>query len=442
MTFFSLKIIFILCILLPFYNFGTPPSASSLSTSPIEFKLKNGMTICLKPTDYEEKSVVFQLFAMGGYAALAPIDRPSGLLAADIAWESGLDDQTSDHLQFELYQNSIEMEIKIQPFDRQIEASCYRDDLQKCLKIVNLLFRQPAFDQEALKRVIANMQHHIRTQHHQCELGIREALLKAHTQDWNLFNPLTLSDLDYVNLFKAEKFFKQCFNNPSEFILVLVGDFDPDLVRPLLEKHLGSIPSQTSKGPTIPPLPSFPAGITKKDLYGFHHYKETLTHLTFPIPTKISSHILGSLDTLCQIIKNRLIKEIPPCKLNKKIEVNYEFPFFPQLEDAWLTIQFSAHADSDISFLTHLILRSLEELKAQGPTLEELKELEHYQETDGLAIEENTYVLSLISNYYRAQWDIKYFDKKSSPKLEKEVIKNDLNCYLKLDQYSVISLHP
>lgn len=408
---------------------------------PIEFKLKNGLRVCLKPTSYEEETVVFQLFAMGGYACLSFADRPSGMLAADIARELGLGDQTADQVSFDLYQRSIEMCAKINPLDRQVEAYCYTQDLETCLKIINLMFTRPKFEPDVLRKTINKARETIRSKSHQ-DMNIREAFLKLH-HHWDIFAPLTLADLDYVSLIKAERFYRQCFTNPAEFVFVLVGDFDAEEVRPLLEKHLGSIPLSTVAGPLNPPSPPFPPGITKKSLDGFSRCKEPLTRLTFPIPAKITGASTQTLNCICHLIKDRLQCEAGPLlSSSKKIEVSYEFPFFPKLDEAWLTVQFYTCAQDNPELLANRMIKILNELKIEGPTQEELDHLCESLHAEEMEIEENTYLLSLITNYYRANWNLNDLNSsKKQTKLEKEMLKNDLNQYLKLDQYSVISLH-
>lgn len=427
-----------------FYSWADEPSILAQHQVK-ELTLKNGLKVCLKPTVYEEESIVFQIFANGGYATFSLNDRPSAILAADIVWESGIGNQTGDQLSFDLYQNSIEMTTKIQPFDRQIEGTCPTESFELCLKTVNLVFTEPKFDKEAMKRSIAKSRQQIRIKERESELGSREAFLKVNTQNWDVLEPLTLTDLDYINLSKVEKFFRQAFSNPAEFVCVVVGDFNPDDIQPLIEKHLGSIPSTSSSNSYFKEasLPAFPSGITKKEMKGFHRYKQPLTRLTFPTLINIDETSTQSLYNVCVLLKSRLLPLFSDKQaITRKLEVSYEFPFFPKLDVAWITIQFSANPQ-EIDGLTKQILTSLEQLKKNGPTEQEFIDLKNDHREDDIEIEENTYLLSLISNYYRAHWNLeKLFQKYDMSKLEKNIVENELDRYLKLDQYSTVSLHP
>lgn len=430
---------FLILLIFPYFSWGAASQSLSHLGPMTELTLKNGMKVCLFQTKFETDTIVFQLFAMGGYASLSPIDQPSGALAAEIAWESGLNNKTADQISFDLYQKSIELETKIQPFDRLVEAYCYTEDLPECLNLIHGLFTQPKFEQEALKRVIAKNHQAIRCKSPQ-ELGMREALLKLHTENWTIFDPLTLQDLDYVNLTKAEKFFKHCFGNPSEFVFVLVGDFELEAVEPIVYKYLESIPVNPIMGPTNPSSPLFPNGITRKKIEGYRS-KAPFVRLTFPVSEKTDQDTTKSLNLICHMIKSRLNKQLSPASC-KNLEVSYEFPFFPKLDETWLTIQFLPIGCSNSNELIEQTVEALKKLKDQGPTQEELNDLIQILQSEEMDVEENTYILSLISNYYRANWDINSLkDKKPALKVENEMIKNEIKRYLQLSQYSIIFLN-
>jgi predicted Zn-dependent peptidase len=60
----------------------------------------------------------------------------------------------------------------------------------------------------------------------------------------------SMEDLDAASLEDVEKFFRTYYT-PSNAVLSIVGDFDPDNARVLVQKYFGEIP----QGAAIPPLP-------------------------------------------------------------------------------------------------------------------------------------------------------------------------------------------
>lgn len=406
-----------------------------------ELTLNNGLKVCLKATPYKEDEVVFELFAMGGYSALAKTDRPSAIIAPEIVWKSGLGDHTGDALTFRLYQRSIELGVKIRAFDRLIEGCSPSDALEECFHTIKLFFTVPKFEQSALKSAIIKRKDSLKVKN-EIEPTSKDVFIRLNTQNWDVLNPLTIEDLEDANLYKAEKCFNQFFSNPADFTFVIVGDFEIAHIQPLLEKTLGSIRPKPVLPIQNPPLPSFLAGVTKIEKLGFQrcYNKQSITRLTFPILVKIEG--TENLNLICQIIKNRLYPLFPETDRHSKwLEISYEFPFFPRLDEAWLTIQFCS-SSSEIDATIRLILEMLGKLQNQGVSEEEISQLQ-YMDEEKMGIEENIYLLSFLSNYYRANWAISHlYQKKNEKKLEKEMIKNHLNDYFSLDHYSRISLHP
>jgi len=77
---------------------------------------------------------------------------------------------------------------------------------------------------------------------------------------------VTPEHLNSASLDKAFAFYKQRFADANGFTFVLVGNFDVDKIRPLLEKYLGGLPSsggaETYKNLGIQP----PAGAITKNV--------------------------------------------------------------------------------------------------------------------------------------------------------------------------------
>lgn len=401
-----------------------------------EITLKNGMKVCLKETDHEDAVFAFQLFAIGGYAALPLADRASTILAPDIAWESGLRNQTSDQIAIELYDRSIEFSMEIRNFDRQMLASGPSTELPRCMQLIKALFEQPKFSSDGFKKAVEAKRQDLqaRKEAKVSDWSAHEVFVFYNTRNWSVLQSLTLDELQMVDLQKSEKIFRECFADPAEFILVIAGDFKTAQVVKELEEHLGSISRPSSPKTFINPLPPpFPPGITKKELKGFHRYSKTLTCLTFPLNSKRVNRY--SLDCLCFILENRLID---PLSEAKKINATYEYPLFPCIDEVWLSVQFSSSAE-EINPTSNQILAALQSLKSQGVTHQEVLDFQRFQKNERSQIWDNCEEIDQLANSYRAAWDV---GKANFELSNIELFKNELNSYLQLDQCSIISLHP
>lgn len=396
-----------------------------------EVTLKNGLRVCLKQTDHEEGEFTFQLFAMGGYAAVSAEDRPSAAFAGAIAWESGLQDTNSDKIAYELYQRSLDMDINVRLFDRVIEASGSTENLPYCLELVQTLFTSPQFTIQGLERVVSEAKKNLQNQSQET---IKELFLRTNTQGWDVLVPLTCEDLKKIKLEQAKTFFKQAFADPSLFTLIFVGDFDFNSIITLLEKHLGSIPSSSCPPLINPEAPHFPQGITKKEIKGYSRNRLALTRLTFPVIKKE----LAALNFICHILSSRFLRHFSSDDNQTHFEVHYEFPFFPRLDHIWLVVQFYGPSVTTQSTIQST-LEIIRQLNQSG-----LSDQERTSEinSDNPCEKDNTYLLSLLSNCYHGGWDLTILHTKQHSELKDKHLENILDSYIRLDHYSLISLYP
>jgi len=58
--------------------------------------------------------------------------------------------------------------------------------------------------------------------------------------------PLTQAKLSRANFDKALEIFSDRFSNASDFTYIIVGDFDPEVLRPLVERWIGGLPAGKS----------------------------------------------------------------------------------------------------------------------------------------------------------------------------------------------------
>lgn len=407
-----------------------------------EVTLKNGLRVCLKQSSLEPYTFEFQLFAVEGYATLPISDQASAWVATDIGREAGLAQYTSDELENALDDHSVEMQTTLGPFDRQIEMTGPSTELPFCLHLICLLFTHPQFNEQSLKEVVAHTRQQLERKNKMSKLIMgSETFTKLNMRNWHIFSPFNSWDLNTIELAKVERLFKQFFSNPADFNLVLVGDFNSQEILPLLEESLGSLTAFPVLQPHALIPPAFPEGITQKGFSGIPRYQESYTYLTFPLDIQSIDPV--TLDLLCICFKQRFVSEANSQEQWKKqLKISYRLPLFPYLKPLWLMIKFRSSAD-EVSSIRQAILKTLENIKQQGISEQEVKTayLEFIMHKP--VASNNAYEVAQLANYYRANWDILSLYALPDPEIkEKELFKKLKDCYPNLSQYSLISFHP
>lgn len=404
--------------------------------------LKNGMTVWLKPTTFETNEVFIKLSALGGFASLNSNQRVSGQLAAQIAWESGMGEMTTDQVYVLLYEHSLEFMTKIQAFSRSIEGSSGKDDLDAFLKCVNMVFTQQKFTENGLKAAVANSKRIISKIDFDYELSYETAFLQVNTQGLEALRPLTVQEVEGVDFNTAKGFFEHCYSDPASFVCVIVGSFDLDNVQSLVNQHLGSIPKKNPMGFFDRKIvTSFPKGVTQK-VITLNGRTDCVTHLTFPLQPVLDEKNIPSMEFMCQIIEARLRYIITEeKKISHGVDVSYEFPLYPFLDSPWISVRFRSDL-KNVNSIKELILAELKHLQASGATEKEVQEIKRLQTgSEEFWLRDNFYWVSVLSNYYLWKWNPEQIYKAEiqTQNLTLDQINTMLKSYFTLSNYSVIT---
>lgn len=430
---------------LPFEMVHLASTKTYPSINLTEIVLKNGMKICLKPTNFDPGEVSYKLSALGGYASLSEAEIPSGILAAQIAWESGLGKYTGDQVSVLLYENCLEFFPKIQPFGRSVEGSSPTEGIDSFLKCIQMLFTEQQFTKVGMDIAMTQARESFSKASLDHEQNYEAFFMETNTQRAKALCHLNDCDLKKVNFDVSKEFYKNCFSNPADFVCVIVGSFDVEEVKPLIYQRLGQIPSLSESKDLKHHLPVyFPKGVTKTTLPVTPRTEYT-TRITLPLSQSLNEKNIHTFEFACQIIEARLRDVITKkMVISHGVDVAYEFPLYPHLENPWITIQFRSDHKSTPQ-ITELVLSELKRLQHEGASLNEINEIKKLQNgSEDYWWSENCYWVSSLSNFYLWGWNPEKIrvQREETALLTVEEISEILKTYFDLTHYSIVSAKP
>lgn len=402
-----------------------------------EFILSNGMRVCLKPTSFEEDEISIMLFANGGFSLLNPTKRAAAELSTEIFLESGFAGFTRDKLSVLMYQTATDFKIKVGAFTRSLEAVSSFDNIDVALKLINLSFTKPNFNDIACKTVVERVKQLIKKRAKDPENTFEANYIAINTGNCAALRQLSLADLEHFDCKVSEKFFEEAFSNPAEFTCVIVGDFEEEKLKLKLEKYLETIPSRallkTESNYTA--IARFPEGIILKQIQQ-DGIIDSFVHLTFPVKMKLDQKNISSVEVACKVIEDKLRQKIKAsCQGVYGVDVAYAFPLYPSLDPSWITIEFSV-SPASVDKMTRLILAELTLLQAEkipSFNLENRKDDEYW-------LRQNDFWLVNLSNYYLVGWNRDQIikDIEREKKLSSETIHDVIKSIISLTNYTII----
>jgi len=205
--------------------------------------LGNGVKVTLKPTDFKNDQILINGYGFGGTSLASDQDFISANLAPDIVGSSGVGSMTEIQLGKMLSGKNVRVSPYISETTQGISASSSPKDFETALQLIYLYFTQPRKDNDIWQSQIAQAKAMLPNQSLD-PASVYQDTVTAVLGSHNIRRmPLTIAKLDAASLDKAYDFYKARFADASGFTFTLVGSFDIEKIKPLLEKYLGGLPS-------------------------------------------------------------------------------------------------------------------------------------------------------------------------------------------------------
>ncbi|GLT79042.1 hypothetical protein SLA2020_505520 [Shorea laevis] len=240
-----------------------------------EMILSNGMRVCYKCTDFFDDQVLFTGFSYGGLSELPESEYISCSMGSTIAGEIGVFGYRPSVLMDMLAGKRVDVGTKLGAYMRTFTGDCSPTDLETALQLVYQLFTTNVIPgEEDVKIVMQMAEEAVRAQERDPYTAFANRVKELNYGNSYFFRPVRLSDLRKVDPLRACEYFNSCFQDPSSFTVVIVGNIDPRIALPLILQYLGGIPK-----------PSKPI---------FHFNRDDLKGLPFKFPTTVIREVVRS----------------------------------------------------------------------------------------------------------------------------------------------------
>ena len=364
-----------------------------------ELVLSNGAKVILKPTDFKNDQIRFRAFSPGGTSLYSDADFQSADNATWIVQSMGLADFTPTDLQKLLSGKIASVESFISERSEGIDGYSAPKDLETALQLTYLYFTAPRKDSALFQNVIGQTISAIENR------GSDPKSVFADTVDAVLGNHNirrtgpTVQKIKQIKLDRVLKIYRERFANAGDFTFLVDGNFNIDSIRPLLEKYLGSLPSNGKKEQARNLNIHIPPGkieaVVKKGREPQATVKLVISgNYTYSPQNNMQLRALS--DILEFKVLDRL-REKEGEAYSPQVSVNYnKYP----LNRYAFTIAFGC-APENINKLIAATREEINDLKKDGATAADIAKFSSEATRQyELHMRDNEYWLSSLSNYY------------------------------------------
>jgi zinc protease len=213
-----------------------------------DLTLSNGVTITIKPTTFKNDEILMDAWRWGGWQRFPLEDKNNAKNAAQFVDVMGVKDMSPTDLQKFLSGKTVEATPYVNDYEEGIEGNSSVKDFETFLQLVNLYFTQPRKDQTLLNSFVTKQKAQLQFLKSNPRAFFADTLTKIvyNGSPWVSAIPKP-EDYDDVTADKALSIYKQIFGNADGMHFTFVGNVDAEKAKPLLEKYLGSLPSQKTE---------------------------------------------------------------------------------------------------------------------------------------------------------------------------------------------------
>lgn len=204
---------------------------------------ENGVRIILKPTDFKNDQILINGYSYGGTSLVKNEDYISASFASQVIGSSGVGAFTQIQLDKMLTGKNVNISPYISGSTEGISGSASPKDFETALQLVYLYFTEPRKDNDIWTSTLTQTKS-ILANRSLVPGSVFQDTVAAVLSSYN-FRQMTptVDQLNSANLDKAYTFYKDRFADAGDFTFTIVGNIDPEKIKPLLEKYLGGLPA-------------------------------------------------------------------------------------------------------------------------------------------------------------------------------------------------------
>ena len=249
-----------------------PTAGAVRSTSTVadvgitEWRLSNGVRVILKPTTLQQDQIVFRAVSPGGTSLASDQDFIPADTATMVVGQGGLGSLNRIDLEKVLAGTTAIVRPDIGETEERLSGASTRKDLETMFQLIYLTFTAPRADPTAFRVLTDQLKVTLANRQATPETVFGETLDAALSQNNVRAQPLTTAKIAQLNLDKSMAFYKDRFADASDFTFVFVGSFDLQMMKPLVERYLGSLPALNRKEAARDVGMHPPAGVVEKEV--------------------------------------------------------------------------------------------------------------------------------------------------------------------------------
>jgi zinc protease len=347
-------------------------AATDEKTGLTTWELANGVKVVLKPTNFRADEIVFRATSPGGTSLVPDADYIPASTASQVINSGGIAKFSAIDLGKMMAGKVASASAFIGELEEGLNGGSSRKDIETMFQLIYLRFTQPRADANAFAAQAAQARTFMTNQSVVPEFAFFEALNTARFGNHPRRRMNTAATVDQWNLDKSLAFYKDRFADASDFTFFFVGSFDEAMMKPLVERYLGALPSLKRKESWKDVGVTRPAGVIEKRVEKGIEPKSRAA-IVFSGPFVWNQEQRVAIRAMSEILGNRLLEVIrEELGGTYSISASPGFYKYPKPEYS-ISINFGSSPERTEDLIKR-VFEEIEKFKASGPTEKQLND--------------------------------------------------------------------
>ncbi|MBQ0024550.1 MAG: insulinase family protein [Bacteroidales bacterium] len=366
-----------------------------------QWTLSNGAKVVYAKADYDKDLINFSAYSFGGTSLYSDDEVKTVDMAGTFGGTLGTSNFPGDKLDKFLKGKKVKLNAKVGHFDEELSGESNQADFETMMQLAYLKFVDPCFDEPYFKN-IADRYATLFDMIGKGPSGAMSDSLVAIVSNYNKrAESAKPEDMRALDIKDVEKYFKERISDASDFTFFIIGDIDEDVVRPMVEKYIASIPSEYRKEKWVNDNVDMPKGHNERKVHiPFETPKATVV-LVYNTKMKVTQKAKLTFGVMNSILRTRYIANIREKEGGTySVQCKYSTSNIPVQEGTFI-VQFET-APEKAEHLKSLVIAEIKNLIENGVTEEEIANVvkNTLKERDQLK-SKNSFVVSSVDKYVK-----------------------------------------
>ena len=365
-----------------------------------EWTLKNGIQVIIKQTPYEADAINLEAVADGGAAIFADEDYYSAQMLGSVMASSGISKFSASDLRKQLSGKQVHVGVGVSTYKHMVEGSATLKDVETLFQLMYLNFTTPRFTEEDFATLMNRYNAMLANQLTNPDFIFMQNAMKSLYGDNYRRQQLSPELLSSVKLERMADIHSQLYSNAQGFRFTIYGNMSPEELKPLVEKYIGSLPTQKKPSNKFFDDEVRVAQGVVNDFTAKMEQPKVSVFVGFSGKTDFTIKNALTINFLSQALSNRYLKSIREEKGGTYgVSVRGSHNTYP-IHHYLMQIQFDTN-EQMADELTDIVIAEIEKIAAEGPLAEDMDKTREFLLKDYKKnIEQNGWWSRTMQQYY------------------------------------------